>query len=395
MPSRRTFLAATGTGLVGALAGCSETATPDEPPTPAPADAPAQNPEDHIFGATGDWSSYGCNAGNTRAVDDGRAPVDGLTERWRAPVGGLGVGEPVVAGDRVFLRRGDEVVAHDAVDGTELWRATGRTTPLVRDGTVYLGRAGALVALDAADGTEAWRLELDTLGTVGTPATHGGDFLFVPAGERLHRVDLDTRSVAWSRRLFGRVVGPVAFYRAAIVLAVTEAGELYGLGIDGTGWGRWQLGSQPQAPPTVDSDGVYVNCLDGNVHGVGFESSPRLDVDWTAETGWANGGLATDRYLYAAGTRGLTAVDPEDGSVRWRHDTGGWRHTAPALGRDTLFCGGNGALSAFDPTPSGPGPALRFERSFAGRVNAPVLDDGSLYVVAETGTEEWHLLAFE
>ena len=75
---------------------------------------------------------------------------------------------------------------------------------------------------------------------------------------------------------------------------------------------------------------------------------------------------------------------------------GDWRHTAPCYGRDTLFVGGD-RLWALDPTPSGgAGPAVRFERSFAGRVGpGPVVDDGRLYVVAETAPDTHHLLAFD
>ncbi|WP_435152441.1 PQQ-binding-like beta-propeller repeat protein [Haladaptatus sp. DFWS20] len=104
-------------------------------------------------------------------------------------------------------------------------------------------------------------------------------------------------------------------------------------------------------------------------------------------------------HLYATGTGGLHAIDPEDGERSWKHDTGSWRWTAPALGRDTLFVGGN-KFYAFDPIPSfqipGTGPAKRFEKSFHGRVGpGPVLNDGTLYVIAQTAERNYHLLALE
>ncbi|WP_458190030.1 hypothetical protein [Haladaptatus sp. NG-WS-4] len=57
-------------------------------------------------------------------------------------------------------------------------------------------------------------------------------------------------------------------------------------------------------------------------------------------------------------------------------------------------------LYAFDPTPESglfeDGPALRFEKSFYGRVGpGPVLDDGSLYVVARTEKRKYLLLALD
>jgi outer membrane protein assembly factor BamB len=389
------MLAALGTAATVGVAGCAATGpTPDDPPTPG--NEPDTDPGDHVHGATGAWSSFGCNAGNTREVADGQAPVAGVTERWRVEVGGLNRAEPVVADGRVFLRRGgDTLVVYDAADGSELWRTGAETLPLVREDTVYVGGVNHLRALDAADGSERWRTEFDVPASVATPATHDGDDLLVPAGESVHWVNADTGEVDWSRRLFGRVVGPAAFYQGHLAVVATEAGKVYALDDSGTGWGEWSLPARPQAPPTTDTDGIYVNCLDSSTYGISLENAPRLDVDWSVHTGWANAGLAVNTHLYVAGTGGLTAIDPEDGSERWTHDTGDWRHTAPALARDTLFVGGD-ALYAFDPTPSGgDGPARRFSESFEGAVNAPVLDDGVLYVVAKTGADAHHLLALE
>jgi outer membrane protein assembly factor BamB len=110
--------------------------------------------------------------------------------------------------------------------------------------------------------------------------------------------------------------------------------------------------------------------------------------------------MAVHGDLYVAGTGGLTAIDPETGEKRWGHETGTRRNTAPVVGRDTLFVGGD-ALYAFDPTPgAGPlasgGPALRYSKEFAGPVGpGPVVDDGRLYVVAETGDRDRELLAFD
>lgn len=310
------------------------------------------------------------------------------------PVGDFDRFEPVVAGDRVYLLRGgEELAVYDIEDGSELWNRPARSHPLVRDDTVYVGDFETLYAYRVSDGTERWRLSFDVSGAVGTPATHGGERLFVPAGESVHAVEASTGRREWSRQLFGQVMGPAASSGYAMVFA-TEAAEVVALGTDGTGIARWRLPAEPRRPPVADSDGVFVPCLDGETYAMVMDSTPRFDVDWSVETGWSDG-LAVGQNLYAAGDRGLVAVDPESGERLWTHDIGDWIQTAPALGRDTLFCGGD-ALYAFDPTLSGgSGPALRFEESLGGRVNAPVIDDGSLYVIAETGEMDWHLFAFD
>ena len=404
MPSRRTFLtefgASAATVAVTALAGCADagTGTPDDPPDPGVDSLP--DPDGHVYGADGEWSSFGCNASNTRTIADGEAPVEGVTERWRVEASQLGYGEPIVAGGRVYQSTGRRLAVYDAADGSELWeKAETNELPLVLGDTVYVGASDGLLALDPETGETLWNRAFDEKARPRTPATYGGDHLYVPVGETLYRLDAETGEIGWSRRLFGDLLGSPAIYSGYYVAVASEAGKLYLLAPDGTGAGEWDLPSVPRAPPTADTDGVYVSCFDGRVYGINLEGSHRRDVAWEAESGWASAGLAVESHVYGVGTDSLYAVDPESGDLAWTHETGDWRWTAPALGRDTLFVGGD-ALYAFDPTPSsqllGGGPVLRFEESFHGRVGpGPVLNDGVLYVIAQTGPESLHLLALE
>lgn len=394
MPSRRTFVAALG---ATALAGCSATnPTPDDPPKPGVEELP--DPDGHVHGANGDWSSFGCNAGNTRTVADGKAPTDGVTERWRVEVPQILRHEPVAAGGRVYLTGPDGLRAFDAGDGTELWRnGEVETAPLVRDGTVYAGADDRLVALDAETGDSLWKRTLVEREPVRAPSAYAGEWLYVPAGETVFGIAAATGEVDWSRKLFGRLLGSPAVHSGYYVALASEAGKLFLVTRDGVGAGEWDFPSRPRAPPTADADAVYVNCLDGRTYGVVLENELRRNADWKTKIGWADGGLAVEEHVYASATNGLHALDPETGEQRWQFDAGDWRHTAPALGRDTLFVGGD-ALYALDPTPRttplDDGPAIRFERSFHGRVGpGPVLDDGVLYVVAQTGDSAFHLLA--
>jgi outer membrane protein assembly factor BamB len=397
MPSRRAFLTVLGaSAATAALAGCTGTA--DDPPDPGVDSLP--DPDRNVYGADGEWSSFGCNASNTRTVADGEAPVDGVTERWRVEAAQIGYAEPIVAGGRVYQSTARRLVAYDAADGTELWTKTGvDEQPLVIGDVVYADASDGLLAFAAETGETLWKQTFDESGAVRTPATYGGDWLYIPVGETIYRLDAETGEVDWSRRLFGTLLGPPAIYSGYFVAIVSEAGKLYVLGPDGTGGGEWNLPSVPQAPPTADTDRVYVACRNGRTYAIDFEDEPSRTIAWNAETGWASAGLAVERNVYAVGTGGLHAIDPEAGERIWEHDTGDWRWTAPALGRDTLFVGGD-ALYAFDPTPDsglfGDGPVLRFEETFHGRVGpGPVLNDGVVYVVAQTGEESFHLLALE
>ncbi|GAA0245722.1 hypothetical protein GCM10009000_071960 [Halobacterium noricense] len=358
------------------------------------------NPDRHIYGADGEWSSFGCNASNTRSVGDGKVPVNGVEEQWRVEVPHTTYHEPLVVDRRVYQPTPTELRVYDARDGSKLWtKANVETTPFIRGKTIYVGISNRLLALDSKTGETKWKRTFGENALVRSPSMYDSQWLYVPAGETIHRVSSSTGEVEWSRRLFGDILGSSSIYSGYYVVLATEAGKLYLLDPDGIGEGEWNLPSKPQAPPTADTDGVYVNCLDGKTYGITLENQPRLNIDWKVQTGWANGGLAVKKHVYAAGTRGLHAIDPDDGERVWKHDTGDWRWTAPVLGRDTLFVGGD-KLYAFDPTPSfrvpGTGPARRFTKSFHGRVGpGPVLNDGTLYVVAQTAKRKFHLLALE
>ncbi|WP_349674915.1 PQQ-binding-like beta-propeller repeat protein [Haloarcula sp. JP-L23] len=162
MPSRRRFLAALGAGALGVFAGCSASA--DEPPAPG---TPDLDPERQIYGSDGNWSSFGCNAGNTRSVHGihaGEAPVDGVDEEWRVPVTDLQRTAPVVAGSRVYLPTRGGLRVYDAEDGTELWREDGiEDSPVVRGETVFAADSAenAVRALAADSGDERWSAETD------------------------------------------------------------------------------------------------------------------------------------------------------------------------------------------------------------------------------------------
>ena len=407
MPStRRSLLTSVGAGAVSAaLAGCSDLARvigadpePDEPPAPGVDELP--DPVDHVLGADGDWSSFGCNAANSRAVADGEAPVDGVTERWRVEVAQLAHRAPVVADGRVYHPDGRDLRVFDAADGTELWTLEDvRTAPLVRDGVAYVPARKTLYALEADTGEELWDREFETRGSVTTPATYDGRQLVCGAGERVVSLDPDDGEIRWERQLFGQILDHLAVFRGYGVVVATEAGEVTLLSEEGTGWRRWDLPSTPTCPPSADADSVYVTCRDGTTYALMDDGLPSPEINWTADTGWADRGIGVaDGLVLVANGRGLHAVDTESGERHWAYDTGDWQHTAPAYGRDTVFVGGD-RLWALDPTPGDSpddGPAVRFEREFAGRVGpGPVLDDGVLYVVAEVAEREYALLALE
>jgi len=400
MPStRRSFIASTA-AAVPLVAGCATFSGSSGPDDPPPAGSDDRTDRDrHVFGANGEWSSFGANAANNRQVADGRAPVDGVTEQWRAPFPQLSHQEPVVADGTVYAASGDRLRALDAETGDERWTASGTDAPpLVLDGVVYAAREQTLRALDADSGDTVWDREFDGPGQVTSPSTYGGDQLVCGAGERVVGLDPETGGVEWTRELFGQVRHHPAFLSGYWAVVATDAGRVYLLDRDGVGGWQWQLPARPVAPPVADAESVYVNCRDGSTYALmDDDDSSGMGRRWSVDTGWADGGVAVvDGLALVANGGTLEAVDTASGSTAWSEPVGDWGHTAPAAARDTVFVGGD-ALYAFDATPGGDpagGPALRFEHSFPGRVGpGPVLDDGTLYTVAEVEEGKTALVA--
>lgn len=388
------------------LSGCSGVfgdPAPDEPPTPGRANT--LDPDDHILGATGEWSSFGCNATNNRSVEDEQAPVDGVEERWRVPLEGhSGIREPLVADGIVYFTQGSTLTAYDADDGTKRWSAAIEDFPLVWEGLVYVptecDEAECLTALDPETGEQLWSHSFDE--RVGSPCTFAGRWLMFAVGERIVWFDLETRTVASERQVFGPVFHPPAAPFDGTVTVTTQAGHVYSLS-EGEGFRQWRLPVVPKSAPVYDQDGCYVNCRDGKTYAMGLDDGSSLEVAWSVRTGWAEYGIAVAAsQLFTAGSRKLTAVDAESGEQAWTYANGEWAHTAPVYGRDTVFVGGD-KLYALDPDPGGnlgDGPAVRYTRDLGGRVGpGPVLNDGRLYVVAgpdgDDSEEKPHLYAFD
>lgn len=178
-------------GLAGLLVACGASATAAvlyQRSTPAPNDRPtvaaADPPADPAPPADAPWPSFRGSA-PPGVADEPDIPVtfstaDGTNVAWSADLPLLGQSSPIVWGDRVFVTSADaatrEVYAFDADTGRPLWRQQvstprgRRIVPEVWDGNIYAaptpvtdGRRvlalfanGDLACLDAADGTVLW-----------------------------------------------------------------------------------------------------------------------------------------------------------------------------------------------------------------------------------------------
>lgn len=409
MPStRRRFLGGTATAGTVALAGCSAVSGL------VGGDGLAENPPESV--GTGwrppgtQWTRPGRGPHNARhapaAAGPADADVDWTLER-DSPEFDTRVLVRAATDEAVYYTfwsertDGHALVAVDATDGSERWRATladscYETASL--DGTLYaVVNDVGVVAVDASDGRRAWQADLrerldgsvpgrvladfGTLGVVPTP-----DTVYVASSYGVHGLAPGDGSEQWRVALGdGRTVDTAVTVGFDAVYPVAGAdGRLYALTADRTAKPAVSLGTFVDPPAlaagrlsfalgedgplawsapatslltTRSGDGTVPSYDDGMIDGRWtFE---RQDVDRITDR---NGGtaVATDgARLYVTETArrpttvlaSLICVDGATGERVWRRDHPvadvtesvdvemGRRITPPAVGRDAVYVG--------------------------------------------------------
>lgn len=161
----------------------------------------------------GEWHQQQGNPEHTGARAETLTPP--LRHAWIAPIGShLHQAAPIVADGRVYVAFGDfvadgggGVIALDASNGQELWRATPgrvRNSAAYADGHVVVGTAdGVLHAFDAIAGTPEWFVDLGeginaTQSSLWAAPTIRDGVVYAGVQRNVAAVDLATGEVLWS-----------------------------------------------------------------------------------------------------------------------------------------------------------------------------------------------------
>ncbi len=211
------------------------------------------------------------------------------------------------------------------------------------DGTVYAAsNAGVLHAIDPATGKDRWRL--DGGGSYGSdlstsPAVLPDGLLLWPGPDDMLLAVTAEGDVAWRLDLGGQGTSPAVLANGDVVVGTTS-GQLLGLHPDAGGAGeqwRLELGEQSYGSAVFSPDGTtayqsvtsgVVAVRDGtvawrwSVPSQIVEVSPAVAPDGTVVIG------TNDPYQYG--------LDPEDGSVVWKHRRGSWTYSSPGVSHDGI-----------------------------------------------------------
>jgi outer membrane protein assembly factor BamB len=238
-----------------------------------------------------------------------QAPI-GMTIRWRIPLH-----------DRGFMAYKPQEFARAATDGHR----------------VYVGsREGVFYGINAADGRTVWSTTLS--GGIDGQATYDDTTALVYVGAddgTFYAMDAASGAVRWTHKAKGAI--DIAPTLAGSKLYYTSSeGRLYCLDAL-TGKWQWQYEREPPESFTihgfagvlVTGDRVYTGFADGYVVALKAASG---DVVWARSLAAASDQFVdvdttpvlADGTLYAASySGGMYALNPKDGTVRWRFDVEG------------------------------------------------------------------------
>jgi outer membrane protein assembly factor BamB len=267
----------------------------------------------------------------------------------------------------------------------------------VRDdgSAVYVGSsAGSLWAFDARSGGILWRKALE--GGIGSQPRYveGEQRIFVGTlGGALYCLDAATGKERWIYRVKGPIESQPTF-ADGIVYFTSGENRVYALDAHKGVW-KWQYDRESPdgftirgyGAPLVVNGRVYVGFSDGYLACIaagtgdvvwarpfGGEATRFVDVDSTPL--FYNGTLYISSY-----TGGVYALDPKDGSVRWRYEVEGAGSLRAARGR-LYFSAARWGLHCLDLDGH---VVWKQSLSEAGELSAPVLLGGYVMVSAAGG----------
>lgn len=269
-----------------------------------------------------------------------------------------------------------DVVAFNAADGKQLWRAKPggplRGAPTLANGQVYvLSQDNQIFALDQTDGKVVWTqsasLETQGLFGVAAPAVSSGTIVAGFSSGELNAYRYENGRNLWqdalSRTAISTSVSSLADINADAVIengrvyAIGEGGRMVSLDL-GTGQRLWEQNFAGISTPwlagewlfvvTDDARVVSLSRANGKVRWIGqlpaFKNEKKRENAYT----WFGPVLAGER-LWLTNSRGqLVAVSPADGSQQTTIEAGNAFSLPPIVANKTLYVlDDKGQLSAY------------------------------------------------
>lgn len=343
---RRTFLALCAAGVLAGCSGNPGTEDADTPTTSDPATTTAERTKTEIprEAQPGSWSAFGYDETNCGYNPDSDA-VPKTEQSWSSFVPGYYT----------------------------------LPTPAVSDIGVYMGSKASIFAMDRKTGLKVWEKRLTPYTHMFTPTTHDGTLFGVARGlagadsgssipGTITAVDERSGETLWSQQAM--VSSSPTVYEESLFHAAAgrNSGSIVARST-GDGTEQWTVELAPEGS-------------------AGSFGAPAIIDDTVYATGWVNTGGDSKGVLLA--------LDPEDGSERWRHEVPETINGSPVVDEESVVLPGSlgtvYSVSIADQT-------TRWSQSVGDGIYArPTLGPNHVYTVTEgtltaldrdSGTPNW------
>lgn len=305
--------------------------------------------------------------------------IDPSTDKTQlASSGGLALAT-TPRGDELYAHANKDVlVAFDAKDGTEKWRAEFDVFlsggPTVGNGVIVVKDFdGRLYALSDLDGQELWNRigTPDETGLVGSawPAIFASEVVSAGSDGAILSLSLDRGDVLWSEDLtpiqLQTALESIADIRAhpihdgGLIFAISHSGVLYAFNAQG-GWVIWEKPLHGIEMPWLAGQSLFVTTIDGRVFALRRSDGatrwmtelpdaydPSLAVVDGA-THYTSAVVASGKVVVASSEGELHVLNAESGAEESTLNAGGSVTTAPIVANGTIFVlNRSGRLVAF------------------------------------------------
>ncbi|MBP1703221.1 MAG: alpha amylase, catalytic region, partial [Chloroflexi bacterium] len=265
---------------------------------------------------------------------------------WKWYAGAPITGSPVLVEGTLFIgSMQGRLYALDPATQSVKWQADLPapifSTPAIAGKAVYVGTLGGTFhALDATNGNEIWRFQAGDA-IISSPAIADNIVYFGSFDQNIYALDTGSGELRWKHQTGGDInSSPVV--SGGTLLIGSEDSFVYALDAN-TGKKIWlYLAEAPiLSSPTVLDGVVYIGTESesgDSANAIDLATGNRL---WKAPYGVLLTTFAAgDDALYGASVMGgVGAVNPEDGSLLWSHETGVFIISSPAVLDDQIIYG--------------------------------------------------------
>jgi len=391
-----------GTLSVSLFGGClrqnsstTPTGTPPNgnPPESQPTDEPPEGAQtsEPLQQIANDWPQLGFDAAHTSFVSADVGPES--VENSQTGLSGA-VDETIVIYDDQLFSNGVlyDLPISESDDGTEI--TTGATGALIYEDTLYTSSTASsgkaeIQAFDAG-GNSLWQTELESQDNsdtfhFGSPVAADGILCQATGDARVHAVDTDTGEYLWQydigeqERLTPAIDSGIIYIPANETVALSTEGEEV-----------WTNAADFASAPTVGDEFIFLLGIADDTRGIHALDPDNGIIQWSTEmTGrLGSADVASIAYdsttVYANTGDSVAALDPANGTINWETDFDGTGSVTVTANRVYAVGSGSsgGAVAAFNRET---GEELWSEIITSPILTEGIVTEGSIYIGAGDG----------